>query len=191
MNPIKATAMLLCVAALTCAKASAQTKQETIDWIKSKLLAYAVPDAGQAANICFNTANSQMGVEYQDGSLVVNNLSNLNCANLSWVMDDNGPGTGSLQITGTGIGSMKYDCFWTQNPVSDSMEIDFDDCKVWVVNPDYRNGTKFCKQAERGYAKFIFNKDFFADPDLKSRFEKAIKHLIVLCGGNGNEKEAF
>jgi hypothetical protein len=70
------------------------------------------------------------------------------------------------------------------------VEINFDEAKVWVANPN-GNGTRFCKQTERAFAKFVFNKDFFTDPELKARFEKAIKHLIVLCGGNGDEKEPF
>jgi len=191
MKPIKTVLAIVCLVVIASTKIKAQTKQETVDWIKSKLVTYTLPGAGKALNIAFSSTNNDLGIEYQDGSLVLNKLSKLNCSTISWVMDDNGPGTGSLQITGEGTGSTKYDCFWSTTPVDDSIEIDFDDSKVWVVNPDSENTTRFCKQTDRAYAKFVFNAAFFTDPELKTRFEKALKHLVVLCGGNGNEAEPF
>jgi hypothetical protein len=191
MKPIKTVLAVVCLAVIACTKTMAQTKQETVDWLKSKLVTYTLQGAGKALNVAFSSTNNELGIEYQDGSLVLNKLSKLNCSSISWVMDDNGPGTGSLQVTGEGTGSTKYDCFWSSTPIDDSVEIDFDDSKVWVVNPDSENTTRFCKQTDRAYAKFVFNSAFFTDPELKTRFEKALKHLVVLCGGNGSDAEPF
>jgi hypothetical protein len=78
-------------------RARAQTEEETLAWIKSKLVNYALQGQGKALNVCFSSSRGELGIEYQDGSLVVDNLQKLNCSTIAWVMDDNGPGTAACK----------------------------------------------------------------------------------------------
>ncbi len=156
--------------------AKAQTKEEALSTIKSLIINYADNELPVKA-VYFGTQKGELAILYENKNLVINELAQLNAQDLSWSLDNDG--SGSLQISSSGSGSILYDYCTTagyQGKVGDFFS--FDNIGLIGFN-----------KTEREYSKFLFNKAFFKDPFLKTKFEKAVKRLIVLCNGNGSQND--
>jgi hypothetical protein len=155
-------------------KEQAQIKQEAISTIKSLIINYADNELPVKA-VYFGTQKSELAILYENKNLVINELAQLNDQDLSWNVDNDG--SGYLQISSSGSGSILYDYCTTaeyQGKAGDFFS--FDNIGLIGFN-----------KTEREYAKFLFNKAFFKDPSLKTKFEKAITALIILYNKSGSE----
>jgi len=137
------------------------TLDETVEWIRSKLVAYG----GSVRDVQFDKSNYTFTIYYSDdGSAVTNYISRLNGNTFAWsaykdviILD--------ISSTNSNYGSTRY----TYNKYN---------------NPQYT------KDFDRAYARFRFDTAKFGNEEnLQERFIKAMKTLIKLCGGYvSNEK---
>jgi hypothetical protein len=172
INMNRKLAFLLLLITLTIGtKTFAQTEptlDETVEWIRSKLIAYG----DNIKEVQFDKSNFTLTVSYNEYSktnandAVTNYISNLNPNSIVWEVF---PENGTIRITIPSISSKPGSTLYKFSK---------------YTTPNYT------KDADRNYTRILFSMSTFGNEEnLQERFTKAMKTLIKLCGGYvGTEK---